>query len=146
MPEVNQPGAAMMGEAPHNACKRTRNFVFSALASLAVTLAAIRAGPSSARAQETTLPYGMQLFVTPYLWLAVLTPRRRRHCSDCPRSIRAWDPFSCSATSTGRPSRDVAIDHHNGIFAGTNDAITTIGGRPPMTLEEFVEKHRAAFV
>jgi NAD(P)H dehydrogenase (quinone) len=42
--------------------------------------------------------------------------------------------------------RDVAIDHHNGIFAGTNDAISKIGGRPPMTLEEFVEKHRAAFV
>jgi NAD(P)H dehydrogenase (quinone) len=42
--------------------------------------------------------------------------------------------------------REVAIDHHNGIFAGTNDAISKIGGRPPMTLEEFVEKHRAAFV
>jgi NAD(P)H dehydrogenase (quinone) len=41
--------------------------------------------------------------------------------------------------------REVAIDHHNGIFAGTNDAILKIGGRAPMTLEEFVEKHRAAF-
>jgi NAD(P)H dehydrogenase (quinone) len=41
--------------------------------------------------------------------------------------------------------REVAIDHHNGIFAGTNDAISKIGGRAPMTLEEFVEKHRAAF-
>jgi NAD(P)H dehydrogenase (quinone) len=42
--------------------------------------------------------------------------------------------------------REVAIDHHNGIFAGTNDFIWKIGGRAPMTLEEFVEKHREAFV
>ena len=42
--------------------------------------------------------------------------------------------------------REVAIDHHNGIFAGTNDLISKIGGRAPMTLEEFVEKHSAAFV
>jgi NAD(P)H dehydrogenase (quinone) len=42
--------------------------------------------------------------------------------------------------------REVAIDHDNGIFAGTNDFIWKIGGRAPMTLEEFVEKHREAFV
>ncbi len=41
--------------------------------------------------------------------------------------------------------REVAIDHQNGIFAGTNDLIEKIGGRPPMTLEEFLNKHRAAF-
>jgi NAD(P)H dehydrogenase (quinone) len=41
--------------------------------------------------------------------------------------------------------REVAIDHHNGIFAGTNNLISEIGGRAPMTLEQFVEKHRAAF-
>jgi hypothetical protein len=32
-----------------------------------------------------------------------------------------------------------------GIFAGTNAAIETIGGRPPMSLEAFIEKHRKAF-
>ncbi len=42
--------------------------------------------------------------------------------------------------------REVAIDHHNGVFAGTNNFILKIGGGAPMTLEEFVEKHRAAFV
>ncbi len=42
--------------------------------------------------------------------------------------------------------REVAIDHQNGIFAGTNDLVETLGGRPPMTLEAFIEKHRAAFV
>jgi hypothetical protein len=41
--------------------------------------------------------------------------------------------------------REVAIDHQNGIFAGTNDLVETIGGRPPTTLEEFISKHRAAF-
>jgi NAD(P)H dehydrogenase (quinone) len=40
---------------------------------------------------------------------------------------------------------EVAIDHQNGIFAGTNDLIEKIGGRPPTTLEKFINKHRAAF-
>jgi NAD(P)H dehydrogenase (quinone) len=41
--------------------------------------------------------------------------------------------------------REVAIDHQNGVFAGTNDLVEKIGGRPPMTLEEFITKHREAF-
>jgi uncharacterized protein YbjT (DUF2867 family) len=41
--------------------------------------------------------------------------------------------------------REVAIDHQNGIFAGTNGLVKKLGGRPPMTLEAFIEKHRAAF-
>jgi NAD(P)H dehydrogenase (quinone) len=54
---------------------------------------------------------------------------------------------------TGRPGsdflvqhlREVAIDHTNGVFAGTNDFVETIGGRPPLTVEAFVAKHREAF-
>jgi uncharacterized protein YbjT (DUF2867 family) len=42
--------------------------------------------------------------------------------------------------------REVAIDLQNGIFAGTNDLIEKIGGRPPITLEQFINKHRAAFI
>jgi NAD(P)H dehydrogenase (quinone) len=42
--------------------------------------------------------------------------------------------------------QEVAIDHHNGIFAGTNNYITEIGGHQPMTVEEFVTKNRQAFV
>ena len=42
----------------------------SVLASLAVALAAIIAGLHPARAQETTLPGGVQIFAIPYLWLA----------------------------------------------------------------------------
>jgi NAD(P)H dehydrogenase (quinone) len=41
--------------------------------------------------------------------------------------------------------REVAIDHQNSIFAGTNDLVERLGGRPPMTLEAFITKHRRAF-
>ncbi len=41
--------------------------------------------------------------------------------------------------------REVAIDHQNGVFAGTNDLVETLGGRPATTLEAFVDKHRKAF-
>jgi NAD(P)H dehydrogenase (quinone) len=41
--------------------------------------------------------------------------------------------------------QEVAIDHQNGIFEGTNDLVEKLGGRPPMTLEEFINKNRAAF-
>ncbi|MDG3002301.1 NmrA family NAD(P)-binding protein [Paludisphaera mucosa] len=42
--------------------------------------------------------------------------------------------------------REVAIDHQNGIFEGTNELVEKLGGRPPITLEAFIEKHRSAFV
>jgi len=41
--------------------------------------------------------------------------------------------------------REVAIDHQNGFFAGTNDLVEKLGGRPPMSLEAFITKHRQAF-
>src|SRR5262244_1268875 len=40
---------------------------------------------------------------------------------------------------------EVASDHQNGVFAGTNDVVKRIGGRQPTTLEEFITKHRQAF-
>lgn len=54
---------------------------------------------------------------------------------------------------TGRPGSDflvqhlheVAIDHTDGVFAGTNDLVEKIGGRPPLTVEAFVARHRDAF-
>ncbi|SIO35929.1 Uncharacterized conserved protein YbjT, contains NAD(P)-binding and DUF2867 domains [Singulisphaera sp. GP187] len=62
--------------------------------------------------------------------------------------------FQTGARATGRSGndflfqhlREVVIDHQNGIFAGTNDLVEKLGGRPPMTLEAFIEKHRNAFV
>ena len=41
--------------------------------------------------------------------------------------------------------KEVAVDHQDGIFAGTNDLVERLGGRPPLTLEAFIEKHRAQF-
>jgi len=40
---------------------------------------------------------------------------------------------------------EVASDHQYGTFAGTNDNVEKLGGRPPMTLKAFIAKHRAAF-
>jgi hypothetical protein len=39
----------------------------------------------------------------------------------------------------------VAQDYQDAIFAGTNDVIEMVTGKPPMTLEEFVERNRAKF-
>src|SRR5215831_15250816 len=39
----------------------------------------------------------------------------------------------------------VAQDYQDGIFAGTNDVIETLTGKPPLTLEEFVAHNRAKF-
>jgi NAD(P)H dehydrogenase (quinone) len=55
---------------------------------------------------------------------------------------------------TGRPGsdflvqhlREVAIDHTNGVFAGTNDFVEEIGGQRPLTVEAFVARHRDAFM
>ena len=41
--------------------------------------------------------------------------------------------------------KEVAIDHQNGVFEGTNDNVESLGGRPPMTLEAFIAKNRNAF-
>jgi NAD(P)H dehydrogenase (quinone) len=42
--------------------------------------------------------------------------------------------------------QEAAIDHDDGILAGTNNLIAEIGGRQPMTVEEFVSRNRQAFV
>jgi uncharacterized protein YbjT (DUF2867 family) len=41
--------------------------------------------------------------------------------------------------------QEVAIDHQNGIFEGTNDLVEKLGGRLAMTLEAFIHKHHKAF-
>ncbi|WP_374572320.1 NmrA family NAD(P)-binding protein [Phenylobacterium sp.] len=40
---------------------------------------------------------------------------------------------------------EVAKDHANGLFAGHNDVIERLTGSPPLSVEAFVEKNRAAF-
>lgn len=41
---------------------------------------------------------------------------------------------------------EVAQDYRDGIFAGTNDAVEKITGKPPLSVQEFVAKYRDAFV
>jgi len=77
----------------------------------------------------------------------IFTPKR-------PAQNAATSMYSDPGASTGGSAKtflmqhlhEVAIDHSNGIFAGTNNYIAEIGGRPPMTVEEFVNKNREAFV
>lgn len=40
---------------------------------------------------------------------------------------------------------EVAIDYQNGLFAGTNNVVEEITGRPAMTVQAFVASHRNAF-
>jgi NAD(P)H dehydrogenase (quinone) len=40
----------------------------------------------------------------------------------------------------------VAVDYQNGIFAGTNDIVERVGGKAPMTVEEFVAANIEDFV
>ena len=41
---------------------------------------------------------------------------------------------------------EIAKDHQNGVFAGTNDVVEKIGGKRPIGLPEFLEAHRSAFL
>lgn len=38
--------------------------------------------------------------------------------------------------------RAVAIDYRNGVFAGTNDIVKTVGGTDPQTVQEFVTRNK----
>lgn len=41
--------------------------------------------------------------------------------------------------------RSVAIDYRNGVFAGTNDLIETVGKKKPLTVEEFISRNKEFF-
>jgi NAD(P)H dehydrogenase (quinone) len=61
------------------------------------------------------------------------------------------DTFAESIGQTGNGlfkehCRAVAAELQEGVFAGTNSLAVQIGGRPLMTIEEFVAKNRAAFI
>src|SRR2546422_3211090 len=61
------------------------------------------------------------------------------------------DTFAESIGQTGNAlfkehCRATTVEAQEGVFAGTNSLAAQISGRPPMTIEEFVAKNRAAFV
>jgi len=41
---------------------------------------------------------------------------------------------------------EIAKDHQNGVFAGTNDLVEKVGGQRPIGLPEFLEAHRSALL
>src|ERR1700756_5469441 len=41
---------------------------------------------------------------------------------------------------------EVAQNYRDGIFSGTNDAVEKITGKPPLSVQQFVARNRAAFV
>jgi uncharacterized protein YbjT (DUF2867 family) len=41
---------------------------------------------------------------------------------------------------------EIAEDHQNGVFAGTNDLVLKIGGKCPTSFPEFLEANRSAFL
>src|SRR5580693_2697909 len=70
--------------------------------------------------------------------------------------IDAWELKKLSENAyTGRTGRsdtlwqhfeEIAKDHENGVFAGTNDLVQKIGGKRPIGLPEFLEAHRGALL
>ena len=93
-----------MGGAPRRARQQSCNFILSALAGLAVALATIGAGPSSACAQEATGPYGMQFFVTPYyLWLSGINTAIKTPIPQRPEVDSSVGPFQLLGHLNGVP-------------------------------------------
>ena len=77
--------------------------ILSALGWLAVALAAIGAGPSSASAQVATGPYGMQFFVMPYLWLAGIDATIKTPLARAPEVNSSVGPFQLLGHLDGAP-------------------------------------------
>ena len=61
------------------------------------------------------------------------------------RNLYGWSSDSGARSFLLEHMHLIATDLQAGLFAVTNDVIETIGGRPPMSLEAFIEKHRKAF-
>ena len=70
--------------------------------------------------------------------------------------IDAWEMKKLSEnayTGRTRPSdtlwqhfEEIAKDHQNGVFAGTNDLVQKIGGKRPMGLPEFLQANKTAIL
>ncbi|UPZ26638.1 NAD(P)H-binding protein [Streptomyces sp. LRE541] len=61
------------------------------------------------------------------------------------------EEFAAGLASLGKSAHliqhlsSIAIDYREGIFRGTNNLVEVVGNRTPLTVEEFVAGHRAAF-
>jgi uncharacterized protein YbjT (DUF2867 family) len=60
------------------------------------------------------------------------------------------EEFAAAMTSHSAPHlvqhlSNVAVDYRNGVFAGTNNVVATVGGRTPLSVEQFVSADKADF-
>ena len=65
--------------------------------------------------------------------------------------IDAWELKKLSGTAHTSDRllqhfEEIAKDHQNGVFAGTNDLVQKIGGQRPMGLPEFLRENKAALL
>jgi uncharacterized protein YbjT (DUF2867 family) len=63
---------------------------------------------------------------------------------DFVQSLKRFRPFS--SDFLGQHLGAVALDARNGITGGTNNDVEKLTGKPPMTMQEFVAKHREAYI
>ena len=79
--------------------QRTRKLILAILA----TLAGIAGGLHAACAQDATGPYGMQFFVTPYLWLAGIDATTKTPLQRLPEVNSSVGPFQLLGHLDGAP-------------------------------------------
>jgi NAD(P)H dehydrogenase (quinone) len=64
--------------------------------------------------------------------------------------IDAWElkklSGNASTDTLWQHFQEIAKDHQNGVFAGTNDLVQKIGGKPPMGLPEFLQANKGAIL
>jgi hypothetical protein len=83
--------------------RRPCKFGRSALAGLVIALALLAAGTRPAGAQDATLPGGMQIFVTPYLWLAGVYATTATPLARVPEVDSSLGPFELLGHLDGAP-------------------------------------------
>jgi len=63
-----------------------------------------------------------------------------------PKKLAASRPRSNHTDTLWQHFAEIAKDHQNGIFAGTNDLVERIAGKRPIGLPEFLEVNRDVFL
>jgi hypothetical protein len=79
--------------------QQTRSLIFTVFASIA----GIASGLHAACAQDATGPYGMQFFVTPYLWLAGIDATTKTPLQRVPEVNSSVGPFQLLGHLDGAP-------------------------------------------
>jgi NAD(P)H dehydrogenase (quinone) len=108
----------------------------------AAVIAAILAEPDAHRGQTYPLFGPVELTLLEIADIVGHTLGRSIRYEKIPAEQWAREIGARNAPFLAQHLGEVAIDHDNGVFAGTNDVVERIGGRRPMTVAEFVDRHR----